>query len=97
MPWELKQGDRLVGTITLEGTDMFWHQGSFEPGPAWPEFAPLFDALNDATDRGDDEALHDADEAIDAAGFVLVPPGDGPAVTEFLVSIEDDAASVRFP
>ncbi len=76
---------------------MFWHQGSFEPGPAWPEFAPLFDALNDATDRGDDEALHDADEAIDAAGFVLVPPGDGPAVTEFLVSIEDDAASVRFP
>ncbi|EHY89778.1 hypothetical protein ACWGRK_02230 [Saccharomonospora azurea] len=96
MRWELRKGERLVGTLTYEGSDMFWHACRFEPGPAWPEFAPLFDALNSATDRGDDDALHDADQAINAAGLVLDPGTGEPPVTDFLVSIEGEAAGVRF-
>ncbi|WP_327072171.1 hypothetical protein OG196_00645 [Kitasatospora purpeofusca] len=35
--WQLKQGDRLVGTLILEEIDMFWSGCRFEPAPAWED------------------------------------------------------------
>jgi hypothetical protein len=54
--WQLRQEDRLVGTLTLEGADMFWSDCHFEPAPAWDALRPLFTASQDAWERGDEEA-----------------------------------------
>lgn len=32
--WQLRQGERLVGTLALESGDMSWSDCRFEPGPA---------------------------------------------------------------
>lgn len=54
--WQLRQGERLVGTLALESGDMFWSDCRFEPGPAWEGLAPLFAASRDAWRRGDEDA-----------------------------------------
>ncbi|MEU7317236.1 hypothetical protein [Streptomyces sp. NPDC007083] len=93
--WQLRQEDRLVGTLTLEGTDMFWSDCRFEPGSGWEDLRPLFSASHDAWERGDEEAALAADEALHAAGLLLVPEGGGDAIADFLIRIDGDTARFR--
>jgi hypothetical protein len=94
--WELKQGDRLVGTLVFEAQEMFWSDCRFEAGPAWAEIRPLFERSQDAWRGGDTDAAIAADEAIYAAGLVLQPSDGSAAITDFLLRIEGDWARFRF-
>jgi hypothetical protein len=93
--WQLRQGKRVIGTLTLEGIDMFWSDCRFEPAPAWEELRPLFAASRDAWRRGDEDAALAADEAIYAKELVLVPGDGGALITEFLIRIEGEVARFR--
>ncbi|MEU6161904.1 hypothetical protein [Streptomyces sp. NPDC047130] len=93
--WQLRQGERLVGTLTLESGDMFWSDCRFEPGPARQGLAPLFAASRDAWRRGDEDAALAADETIYARDLVLVPSNGGAPITEFLIRIEGEVARFR--
>ncbi|MFF3127380.1 hypothetical protein ACFVRD_34940 [Streptomyces sp. NPDC057908] len=93
--WQLRQGDRLIGTLTLEEIDMFWSDCHFDPAAAWEDLRPLFAASRDAWDRGDEEAALAADEAIHVAGLTLVPNGGGEPITDFLIRIDGETARFR--
>ncbi|AJF70497.1 hypothetical protein [Streptomyces vietnamensis] len=93
--WQLRQDDRLVGTLTLEEIDMFWSDCRFEPAPAWDDLRPLFAASRDAWVRGDEEAALAADEAIHAEGLILVPDEGGDPITDFLIRINGETARFR--
>lgn len=54
--WQLRQEDRLVGTLPLEDSDMFWSECRFEPAPAWDDLRSLFATSRDARERGDEES-----------------------------------------
>ncbi|MEU5431441.1 hypothetical protein AB0H73_38365 [Streptomyces olivoreticuli] len=93
--WQLRQRDRLIGTLALEGIDMFWTDCRFEPAPGWEELRPLFTASRDAWRQGDREAALATDQAIRAEGLTLVPTKDGPPLTDFLIRIEGNEARFR--
>ncbi|WP_435652290.1 hypothetical protein [Kitasatospora purpeofusca] len=93
--WQLKQGDRLVGTLILEEIDMSWSDCRFEPAPAWEDLRPLFAVSRDAWVRGDQKAARAADEAIRTAGLVLVPSGGGDPITDLLIRINGETARFR--
>ncbi|MEU9402915.1 hypothetical protein [Streptomyces sp. NPDC048242] len=93
--WQLKRGDALIGTLTLEGVDMFWTDCRFRPGPAWEVVRPLFEASEDAWECDDEDAALAAEEAIYGAGLVLVP-GDGEdPMTDFLLRVSGETARFR--
>ncbi|MFH8789126.1 hypothetical protein [Streptomyces roseoverticillatus] len=94
--WQLRQGDRLVGTLTLAEIDMFWSDCRFDPAPGWEGLRPLFAALRDAWVRGDEDAALAADEAIHAEGLILVPDGGGDPITDFLIRINGETARFRY-
>ncbi|MBD2828088.1 hypothetical protein [Streptomyces californicus] len=93
--WQLRQGERLVGTLTLEEADMFWSDCHFAPGPAWEAVRPLFAAARDAWSRGEEEAAVAADEAIHAEELALVPADGGEPITDFLIRIAGETARFR--
>lgn len=93
--WQLKQGARLIGTLTLERVDMFWTDCHFEPAPAWEQLRPLFAASRDAWRAGDKGSALAADDAIHAEGLTLVPTGGGAPITDFLIRIEGNVARFR--
>ncbi|MCQ8775142.1 hypothetical protein [Streptomyces telluris] len=94
--WQLRQGDRLVGTLTLTAIDVFWSDCHFDPAPGWEDFRPLFTASRDAWVRGDQEAALAADEAIHAQGLTLIPDGGGDPITDFLIRINGETARFRY-
>lgn len=93
--WQLQQGDALMGTLTLEGIDMFWTDCCFEPAPAWENIRPLFEASRTAWQSGDQGAALAADEAIARAGLVLVPCDGGAPITDFLIRVSGPTARFR--
>jgi hypothetical protein len=94
--WELRLNDRLVGTLVVEGQDMYWSECRFQPGPAWEDFRPLNDRAGEAWRRGDREAARAADDAIMASGLVLVPCDGGSFITPTMVRINGDRARFRY-
>ncbi|MEW2131602.1 hypothetical protein [Streptomyces sp. NPDC005435] len=93
--WQLKRGDSLVGTLTLEGADMFWTDCLFRPGPAWETVRPLFEASEEAWERDDEDAALAAEEAVYEAGLVLVPGDGGVPLTDFLLRVSGATARFR--
>ncbi|MFH8886215.1 hypothetical protein [Streptomyces californicus] len=93
--WQLRRGEHLVGTLTLEEADMFWSDCHFAPGPAWEAVRPLFATARNAWSRCDEAAAVAADEAIDAEGLALVPADGGEPITDFLIRIAGEAARFR--
>ncbi|MER6298943.1 hypothetical protein ABT247_05125 [Kitasatospora sp. NPDC001539] len=93
--WQLRQGDRLIGMLTLDKVDMFWSDCHFEPAAAWEDLRPLFAASRDAWERGDQDAALAADEMIYAQGLVLDPAGGGAPITDFLIRINGETARFR--
>jgi hypothetical protein len=93
--WQLKRGEALIGTLTLEGVDMFWTDCRFDPASSWETVRPLFEASRDAWRLGDEDSALAADEAICEAGLVLVPGGGGAPITNFLLRISGETARFR--
>lgn len=93
--WQLSQEERVIGTLTLEGVDMFWCDCRFEPADAWEELRPLFAASRDAWRHGDKDAALAADEANYATELVLIPSDGGAPITEFLIRIDGEVARFR--
>ncbi|WP_035797990.1 hypothetical protein [Kitasatospora mediocidica] len=93
--WQLRHGDSLIGTLTLEGIDMFWTDCHFAPAAAWEDIRPLFTVSQNAWERGDEEAALEADEVIFNLGLALVPTGGGATITEFLLRVADETARFR--
>ncbi|WP_250002101.1 hypothetical protein [Actinoplanes sp. M2I2] len=94
--WELKQGDRLIGTLVFESQDMFWSDCRFLPGSGWADMKPLFERSRAAWLSGDTDAAIAADEAVHAAGLALEPADGSAAITEFLLRIDGDEARFRW-
>ncbi|MFF4595276.1 hypothetical protein [Amycolatopsis sp. NPDC001319] len=94
--WQLRQGNRLIGTLFFEEQDMFWSECRFEPEAAWAELRPLFEASRVAWERGDIEAALEADEVIQAVGLVLIPSGGGVPLTDFQLRIDLNTARFRY-
>ena len=94
--WRLTHGNQLVGTLRLDGVDMFWTDCRFEPGPGWPAICPLFEASRDAWLAHDLKAASAADERIRGAGLVLVPDEDGEPTRDFVVRIQGDRARLKW-
>ena len=98
--WELREGDEVLGAITVDDSDFPWLSGRFEAAAGFARWAPLFDEeqrLLDLVCEDDDptgwerwERLYDRI----SGALTLVAP-DGP-VAEFLLHIEDGAARFRW-
>lgn len=93
--WQLRRGDQLVGTLTLEAVDMFWSDCHFESSTGWPAVKPFIEASREAWERGDQAAAVVADEAIHALDLTLVPADGGESVRDFLLRIDGDSARFR--
>lgn len=94
--WDLKQQERLIGTLTFESQDMFWSDCRFAPAPAWDDLRPLFAKSREAWRSGDTDAALEADEAIHAVGLVLLPSDGGAPITDFLLRIDGYEARFRY-
>ncbi|MGK5544074.1 hypothetical protein ACSNOH_04985 [Streptomyces sp. URMC 127] len=91
--WLLLRGDTLVGTITVETSDLPWLVGRFAAEPVYEEVRPWFDevlALLEADDFDQFDAAYD----LIAENLTLLSPA-GP-VSEFLLYIEGDEARFRY-
>lgn len=98
--WELRDGDELVGVITIEDQDFPWLSGRFEALPGFARWAPLFDASSALLDE-----ISDSDDAAEWArweqlydrisgALTLVAPNE--PVADFLLHIADGHASFRW-
>jgi hypothetical protein len=76
---------------------MYWADCSFDPGPAWEQFRPMFDAQNEAWQSRDRDAQSRALEAIGASGLTVVPCQDEKLITEFVLLIDGQDAAFRYP
>ena len=92
---ELRQQERLIGTLTFESQDMFWSDCRFAPAPAWDNFRPLCAKSRDAWRSGDTDAALEADEAIHAVGLALRPSDGVPPITDLLLRIDGSEARFR--
>ena len=94
--WELRHGDELVGTITIEDQDFPWLSGSFVAEPGFARWAPLFAAelaLLDRDQPGEVDEWGQLYEQISGTLSLVAP--DEP-VTDFLLHIKDGQAWFRW-
>ena len=97
--WNLVAPDETVlGRLTLQdgGADMFWHDGTFAPTPAFDAIAPLFLETRRLLERDEMDAFEAAYEHIVALGLELHPVGAGPPIREFLLHIDGEEARLRY-
>lgn len=87
-PMQLKQGDTLLGTLVVDGGDMPWWY--FAPA------RPLFDALSQAVEDGDESAMVAADQVLEEMDLVITVAGDGEPINEFLLYVDDDRFRLRY-
>src|SRR5687768_1632440 len=93
--WTLVAPDKTVfGRLTLhdDGADMFWHDGTFAPSPAFDAIAPLFRETGRLLERDEMDAFELAYERIVALGLELHPAGGGLPIREFLLHIDGERA-----
>ncbi|MGP3980874.1 hypothetical protein [Streptomyces sp. KR80] len=94
--WQLRRGEEIIGTLTLEAIDMFWFECRFEPSSGWPAFKPFIDASHAAWQRKDVAAARAADDEIYALGLEMVPDDGGEIIRNFMVRISGDHARFRW-
>ncbi|MEU9117878.1 hypothetical protein AB0D04_40690 [Streptomyces sp. NPDC048483] len=93
--WRVERGTQVVGEITVTDANFPWLNGTFVPGPGYPELRPHFARELELIDTIDDDMTAWEDAYSRASeGVRLVAPA-GP-VPEFLLHIEDDAAWFRW-
>ena len=97
--WNLVAPDETVfGRLTLQhdGADMFWHDGTFAPTPAFDAIAPLFVETLRLLEGDEMDAFEVAYERIVALGLGLHPIEGGDPIREFLLHIDGGQARVRY-
>ncbi|HEX6353869.1 hypothetical protein [Actinophytocola sp.] len=94
--WELRAGDELVGTITIEDQDFPWLSGSFAAEPGFARWAPLFADELALLDRDDPEDISRWEELYEqiTGALTLVAPGE--PVEDFLLHIDEGRAWFRW-
>lgn len=95
-PMQLKQGDTLLGTLVVDGGDMPWWYGHFQPTVDFAPARPLFDALSQAVEDGDESAMVAADQVLEEMDLVITVAGDGEPINEFLLYVDDDRFRLRY-
>ncbi|MFI1094421.1 hypothetical protein [Streptomyces sp. NPDC020917] len=93
---QLKLGDTLLGTLVVDGGDMPWWYGHFQPTVEFTPARPLFDEWSRAVEESDEAAMIAADQALEAMDLVITGAGDGEPLTEFLLYIDDDRFRLRY-
>ncbi|MER7845865.1 hypothetical protein ABTZ03_18165 [Kitasatospora sp. NPDC096077] len=91
----LKQGDTVLGTITIDDLDMPWWHGHFRPTPAFEPIRPFFDATRRAFKAADDRTIGAALGAIKSLALVIEPEDGTEPITAFLLHIEGDRMRLR--
>lgn len=90
--WRLMSGNTLVGTISVDDSDMPWLRGRFSPEPAFSQFKPWFDEINTLVEAEEFERFDDVYDRIENALTFVSPSGP---VAEFLLHIDQDRAWFR--
>lgn len=98
--WELREGEQLIGSITITDQDFPWLHGTFVPEPGFERWKPVFEAeealmqnlLIEDSEEGWErwERLY---EPITTALTLVAPSGP---VADFLLHVEGAAAWFRW-
>ncbi|MET7993358.1 hypothetical protein ABZU76_20915 [Amycolatopsis sp. NPDC005232] len=94
--WKLFDGDDVVGTLTVTGSDFPWLNATFDPTEAFDKWRPLFEhelRLLETIDENVDE-WEDTYRRI-ATGLTLHNSAGEP-VAEFLLHVENGHARWRW-
>jgi hypothetical protein len=98
--WELREGDELIGVITIEEQDFPWLHGSFDAEAGFARWAPLFDAeqrlAEELSDRDDPEGWERWEQLYDRISRALTLVAPNEPVAEYLLHIEDGEARFRW-
>lgn len=101
MEWkiELKEDNKLLGTLTCYEIDQPWHFCLFEPTDNFIQVKYLFDKLNDENEGSN--SFFEIEEALQNCGLKLVSLGEmfydsKEYITEFLLFIENKQARFRY-
>jgi hypothetical protein len=98
LEFQLKQKDRLLGTLRRYDSDFPWINCKFEPAEAFHEFKSLFDEELEfmKSEPFDIEAWDAAYSKIINLNLELVDLTDESLITEFLLHIKEDEAWFRY-
>ena len=98
MEFQLKQKDRLLGTLRQYDSNFPWINCKFEPTEAFHELKSLFDEEVEfmKSDPFDIEEWDAAYSKIIDLNLELIDLSDGSLITGFLLHIKDDEAWFRY-
>jgi hypothetical protein len=93
--WELRQGDTLMGTLTITDQDMFDFRAHFEPTEEFQSYKYLFD--EDSKLGSDDEAVEKMNQIQEEVNNLLdlVSLRDGKHASLFILHIRSNTAGFR--
>jgi hypothetical protein len=98
--WELREGEQLIGTITITDQDFPWLSGSFAPEPGFARWEPVFVAeealLKEVSVEDSEEGWERWERLYDPIRKTLTLVSPSGPVAEFLLHIEGDAAWFRW-
>lgn len=93
--WELRQGETVIGRLTVYDEDMGWYSALFEPTPAFDPLRALF--AEGAAIRTGEDADHwqSWNERVRQLGLQLVRLSDNASTADFLLYIDGRDADFR--
>lgn len=95
-PMLLRQGDTLLGTLTVDDGDMPWWYGGFRPTADFEPYRPIFAAWSKAVSDRDEAAMDTAYQAIKALDLVITRTDDTEPITQFILHIDEDRFRLRY-
>jgi hypothetical protein len=94
--WELRNGDSVLGILSLIDIDQPWFRCEFNPGEDWTQVSRLFEAQAEAVDSGDQGKMMEAIGAVRSLQIELRPQDGGEAIVPVMVQIRGTKASFRY-
>ena len=94
--YRLYRADVLLGTLTHTDDDFPWHNGTFDPTPAFEDVRPLFDRELALLNAGRMDELELAWKEFAALGLRMRSVATGADINEFLLHIEGQRAWWRY-
>lgn len=96
--WDLRQGDVLLGVLTLnqDDSDFPWYGCDFAPAAAIDPFRDLFARELAAVEREDYAEMEAVLDEVQRQGIVLVYREDGEIISEYLLHLDVAGKKGRF-
>jgi hypothetical protein len=97
--WQLKRGETVVATLTLDYVDQPWFHCHFTAGPAWESIRPSVEEWTQATlerDAPDVLRIPHAWKTVKDLGLILVPLDGTPPIEDFFLHVDDATARFRY-